>query len=48
MKRNWAATIVALLLALIGIVLTAGGAWLVGLGGSPYYLIAGLALLASA
>jgi len=37
-----------LLLALIGIVLTLGGAWLVVLDGSPYFLIAGIALLASA
>jgi len=35
-------------MALIGIVLTGGGAWLVALGGSLYYLIAGLAMLASA
>ena len=37
-----------MLLALIGIVLTLGGAWLVVLDGSPYFLIAGIALLASA
>jgi quinoprotein glucose dehydrogenase len=48
MKRSWLATILALVLGLIGIVLTIGGAWLVALGGSLYYLIAGLALLASA
>jgi quinoprotein glucose dehydrogenase len=48
MKRNWAATILALIFALIGIVLGVGGAWLISLGGSPYYLIAGLLLLASA
>ncbi|MFT3815053.1 MAG: membrane-bound PQQ-dependent dehydrogenase, glucose/quinate/shikimate family [Acidovorax sp.] len=35
----------ALLLALMGLGLAAGGAWLVGLGGSPYYIVAGLALL---
>jgi quinoprotein glucose dehydrogenase len=34
--------------ALIGITLTIGGAWLLILGGSIYYLIAGIALLASA
>jgi quinoprotein glucose dehydrogenase len=48
MKRSWAATVVAILLALIGIILTIGGAWLVALGGSIYYLIAGIGLLASA
>src|SRR5690606_35159896 len=35
------------LLGLIGLALTVGGAWLAVLGGSLYYLIAGLALLAS-
>lgn len=35
------------LLVLIGLVLAGGGAWLAGLGGSPYYLIAGLACLAA-
>ena len=35
-------------LAVIGIVLTIGGAWLAVLGGSIYYLIAGVAMLASA
>ncbi|WP_454887672.1 hypothetical protein [Sphingomonas oryzagri] len=28
---------------IIGLVLAIGGIWLVGLGGSPYYLIAGAA-----
>ncbi|RVQ64723.1 membrane-bound PQQ-dependent dehydrogenase, glucose/quinate/shikimate family [Croceicoccus ponticola] len=36
-----------ILLAIIGIVLAAGGGWLVSLGGSPYYLLAGLACLLS-
>ena len=48
MKRNIPATILALVLGLIGIVLTIGGVWLVALGGSPYYVIAGVAMLASA
>ena len=48
MKRSWPATILAFFMAIIGIVLAIGGAWLLILGGSPYYLIAGLALLASA
>jgi quinoprotein glucose dehydrogenase len=47
MKRSWPATILAFFMALIGIALAIGGAWLLILGGSPYYLIAGLALLAS-
>ena len=48
MKRSWVATILALIIALIGVVLGIGGAWLLALGGSPYYLIAGLLMLASA
>lgn len=34
-------------IALIGIVLTIGGGWLVAVGGSPYYLVTGVAMLAS-
>lgn len=34
-------------LALIGLTLTIGGGWLISLGGSWYYLLAGLGLLAS-
>ena len=48
MRGGWAATILALVMAVIGIVLAVGGAWLLVLGGSIYYLIAGVALLASA
>src|SRR5947209_2433695 len=48
MTRNCPAMILALIFALIGIVLGVGGAWLIALGGSPYYLIAGVLLLASA
>jgi len=48
MRSNWAAILLAIVLGLIGIILTGGGAWLVVLGGSPYYLIAGILLLASA
>ena len=31
-------------LALIGVILTGGGGWLVAVGGSPYYVLAGLGL----
>ncbi|MEO6225162.1 MAG: PQQ-binding-like beta-propeller repeat protein [Sphingomicrobium sp.] len=48
MKRNLLAAVLALVMAIIGIVLGAGGAFLVSLGGSPYYLIAGILMLASA
>lgn len=48
MKSRWAAILLSIVMALIGVVLTGGGAWLVVLGGSPYYVIAGLLLLASA
>lgn len=37
----------ASLILLIGALLVAGGVWLVALGGSPYYLCAGLAMCAS-
>jgi quinoprotein glucose dehydrogenase len=48
MKRSWAAVALSVVLALIGIVLTVGGVWLAVLGGSIYYLIAGVVMLASA
>lgn len=41
-------TVTAIVLALFGIALAAGGLWLTILGGSVFYLLAGLALLASA
>ena len=40
----WIAAIAGVLLALIGIALAGGGAWLAVLGGSWYYAIAGLLL----
>ncbi len=47
-RSGWGAKVIALLLGLIGLWLAGGGAWLLGLGGSPYYLLAGLLCLASA
>ena len=38
----------AILIALLGLALTAGGVYLLTLGGSPYYLLAGLVLLLNA
>lgn len=38
----------AALIGVLGLCLAGGGAWLVALGGSPYYLAAGLALLGTA
>jgi len=46
--RSWGAIIIGLLLGLVGLWLTGGGAWLLSLGGSAYYLIAGLGCLVSA
>lgn len=43
-----AVTITSLVLFLIGLVLGGGGVWLVSLGGSWYYVIAGLAFLVTA
>ncbi|QDC02170.1 membrane-bound PQQ-dependent dehydrogenase, glucose/quinate/shikimate family [Mesorhizobium sp. 8] len=45
---NILARLYLLVLALIGLGLAAAGAWLIGLGGSPYYCIAGIAYLVSA
>src|SRR5690606_34426450 len=43
-KRSIWTTILGALLGLISIVLVVGGTWLLILGGSPYYLLAGLGL----
>lgn len=48
MKRIWLAVLMGAIMALIGIILAVGGAYLLILGGSPYYLIAGMLMLASA
>jgi quinoprotein glucose dehydrogenase/quinate dehydrogenase (quinone) len=42
------AKLIGLLLGLIGLWLTGGGAWLLWLGGSPYYVLAGVGCLVSA
>jgi len=42
-----AVRILAVILILIGATLTAGGAWLAALGGSPYYVLAGVGLIVS-
>ncbi|HKX92788.1 MAG TPA: membrane-bound PQQ-dependent dehydrogenase, glucose/quinate/shikimate family, partial [Sphingomicrobium sp.] len=46
-SRSLVVLIVGGLLALIGLVLAVGGAWLAALGGSLYYVLAGLGLIAS-
>lgn len=46
-RRSIAAMLVGGLVALIGIVLTIGGAWLAALGGSPYYLLTGVLMIVS-
>ena len=43
----WPARVIGVILVLIGAFLTLGGAWLVLLAGSPYYILAGLGLVAS-
>ncbi|MCF8709668.1 membrane-bound PQQ-dependent dehydrogenase, glucose/quinate/shikimate family [Rhizorhapis sp. SPR117] len=45
--RSLLTMIVAAILTLIGLILSVGGAWLTLLGGSIYYLLAGLLLIAS-
>ncbi len=42
-----AVRVLAAVFVILGLVLTVGGAWLLALGGSPYYLLAGLGLMAS-
>lgn len=46
-RRSWLGLASGAVLALIGAVLAIGGVWLAVLGGSPYYLIAGVGLVAS-
>ncbi len=43
----WAVRAFGVLLVLIGLVLAVGGVWLILVGGSPYYLLAGLGLAAA-
>ncbi|MGN6513906.1 MAG: membrane-bound PQQ-dependent dehydrogenase, glucose/quinate/shikimate family [Lysobacteraceae bacterium] len=47
LRANAATRITGWIVALLGLALGAGGAWLVARGGSPYYLAGGLAVLAS-
>lgn len=44
---GWAVALLGLVFLLIGIVLTGGGGYLISLGGSWYYLLAGLGLVVS-
>ncbi|MFC0010111.1 membrane-bound PQQ-dependent dehydrogenase, glucose/quinate/shikimate family [Devosia nitrariae] len=44
----WAVMILATIVAVFGILITAGGVWLAALGGSWYYLLAGIGLLLTA
>ncbi|MHA6720277.1 membrane-bound PQQ-dependent dehydrogenase, glucose/quinate/shikimate family [Sphingomonas sp. RS6] len=44
---SWTARIVGVVVAAIGLILAGGGAWLAVLGGSLYYLITGVAMVAS-
>ncbi|WP_396617498.1 membrane-bound PQQ-dependent dehydrogenase, glucose/quinate/shikimate family [Lysobacter soli] len=47
-RRSGGVTVLAIVVGLLAVVFLAGGGWLGVLGGSPYYFIAGLFLLASA
>jgi quinoprotein glucose dehydrogenase len=46
--RPYALKLLVAAIALLGAIFLSGGAWLLWLGGSPYYVIAGIGLLASA
>ena len=43
----WYSAILGAVVAIIGLLLAAGGAWLIALGGTWYYLVAGIGLIAS-
>ena len=47
-RSGWGAKLIGLLLGLIGLWMAGGGAWLLSLGGSPYYALCGIGCLASA
>ncbi len=44
---SWAVKLLGLLILLLGATLAAGGGWLLVLGGSPYYVLIGIALVAA-
>ena len=46
-RRSWAGIVLGVVIGLIGLVLTIGGAWLAGLGGSWYYVITGVLMIVS-
>ena len=48
MQRSRAVLITAIVYALIGLVLAAGGIWLAALGGSIFYIVLGVGVLATA
>ena len=45
--KSWASMIVGVIVALIGVALLIGGAWLAVIGGSIYYALTGAAMIAS-
>lgn len=46
-RAAWSLTVLSISIALLGLVLLVGGVWLIALGGSWYYALAGLALVGS-
>lgn len=48
MRGAWPALVLGVVIALAGVIMTGGGAYLAELGGSIYYLLAGLGLLGTA
>jgi quinoprotein glucose dehydrogenase len=46
-RKNWAVVTLAIICLIFGLVILAGGLWLVFLGGSAYYALAGLGLVAT-
>jgi len=46
-RRNWAVIVLAAVIFVVGSIIGSGGGYLVSLGGSPYYLTAGILMIAS-
>jgi quinoprotein glucose dehydrogenase len=45
--KTWSAPVLGTMMAIMGLVLAIGGGWLIALGGSFYYLLAGIGLIVS-
>lgn len=46
-QRSWPSRILGAVIAIIGLILMIGGGWLLAVGGSAYYVLAGIAMIVS-